>query len=63
MMTFESHVKALHTAQRADHEEWRAKVVAMAEQAAAAGDIAGERDVLEQLARLDAIPKPWLMSW
>jgi predicted Ser/Thr protein kinase len=55
----DAHVRALHEAQRADHEAWVARVKVWVEEAAAAGDARGERQYSDYLARLQAMDKPW----
>jgi len=58
-MTAEEHAAALWALERADHEEFVAKIRGWAEAAEAAGDELRARRHREHLARLEALPKPW----
>jgi hypothetical protein len=58
-MNVEAHIQELHNFWRSDHEEIVAEIRGWAADAAAAGHHDAERRLLEEIDRLEAIPKPW----
>lgn len=61
-MTVEEHFAALNAAIRAEHEEQVAEIQRRADEAAAEGDEPRRLRYLAQIARLEALPKPWETS-
>ncbi len=59
MSTVDPHIQALRDALMAEHAERIAEVQAWADEAAARGDVGGQRRHLAHVKRLKAMPYPW----